>query len=83
MVLGVGAGVALIRLGIRGREHRAAVEDLIPAWAAISILLGFLVTVSLIDFALLLVVTASLWMVSQNGIAQARSAIPVVGLELW
>jgi hypothetical protein len=66
MVLGVGAGVALIRLGIRGREHRAAVEDLIPAWAAISILLGFLVTVSLIDFALLLVVTASLWMVSQN-----------------
>jgi hypothetical protein len=74
MVLGAGAGVALIRLGLRGRQARAAVEHVIPASAAISILLGFLVTVSLIDFALLLVVTAALWMVSQHIRARALAA---------
>jgi hypothetical protein len=78
MVLGAGAGVALIRLGIRGREYRAAVQGIIPASAAIAILAGFVVTVSLIDFALLLVVTASLWMVSRR-IRGRVIALSVVG----
>ena len=87
MVLGVGAGVALIRLGVRGREYRAAVEDVIPAPAAISILLGFVVTVSLIDFVLLLVVIASLWMVSKNirpsAVAASALATGLLGIAAY
>jgi hypothetical protein len=87
MVLGVGAGVALIRLGIRGREHRIAVQGVIPASAAIAILLGFIVTVSLIDFALLLVVTASLWMVSRkiraSTVAAAALATGLLGIVAY
>ncbi len=66
MVLGVGAGVALIRTGIRGPAQRDALAGVVPAWAAMLILSGFLVTVSLIDFFLLLLIVASLWMVSRT-----------------
>lgn len=66
MVLGTAAGVALIRLGLRGRAQREAIRDLVPVWSALSILAGFVVTVSLIDFFLLLLIGASLWMMSRT-----------------
>ena len=53
MVLGTGAGVALIRLGLRGGRRVPRCERIVPRWAAISILLGFVVTFSLIDLFLL------------------------------
>lgn len=77
MVLGTGAGVALIRLGLRGGVHRDAVQRIIPAWTAISILGGFVVTVSLIDFFLLLNVGASLWLVSRKISASAVATLSV------
>jgi hypothetical protein len=77
MVLGVGAGVSLIRLGMLGGAHRYAVGRIIPAWAAISVLAGFAVTVSLIDFFLLLIVTASLWIVSRRVSASAVTSVAV------
>ena len=66
MVLGTVAGVALIRLGLRGGSHRDVLRKVIPLWAAISIVAGFVVTFSLIDFFLLMVVAGSLWMVSRR-----------------
>ncbi len=66
MVLGTGAGVALIRLGLRGGAHRDCVRTVVPRWCAVSIVGGFLVTVSLIDFLLLLIVGGSLWTVSRK-----------------
>jgi hypothetical protein len=77
MVLGTGAGVALIRLGLRGGAQRDAVQRIIPAWAAISILGGFVVTVSLIDFFLLLSVSVSLWVVSRKISAGAMATLSV------
>ncbi len=75
MVLGTAAGVALIRLGLRGGLHRNALRKVIPGWAAISILAGFVVTLSLIDFFLLIVVGGSLWMVSRKISGGALAAI--------
>ena len=83
MVLGTGAGVALIRVGLCGGAHRDAVQRVIPGWAAILILGGFVVTVSLIDFFLLLIVSASLWVVSRkvsaSAIATLSAAIVLMG----
>jgi hypothetical protein len=75
MVLGTGAGVALIRLGLCGGAQRDAVQRIIPASAAILILAGFVVTVSLIDFLLLLIVCASLWVVSRKISASAIATL--------
>jgi len=83
MVLGVGAGAALIRLGLRGKSHRNAVRRVIPAWCAILILLGFVVTVSLIDVFLLFMVGASLWVISRrisaSAIATMTAAMVLIG----
>ena len=75
MVLGVGAGVSLIRLGMLGGAHRYAVRRTIPSWAAVLVLAGFAVTVSLIDFFLLLMVAASLWVVSRRISGSALTSI--------
>ena len=87
MVLGTGAGVALIRLGLRGGAHRDAVRRIIPGWTAISILGGFVVTFSLIDFFLLLVVAGSLWVVSRNisasAIATMSTATVLIGVVAY
>jgi hypothetical protein len=61
MVLGLGAGASLIRVGLIGRIHRTAISSIVPVWGALSIIGGFIATVSLIDFLLLFVVAASLW----------------------
>ena len=71
MVLGTGAGVALIRAGLRGRAQRDALQRVVPAWTAILILSGFVATFSLVDFLLLLTVGASTWMVSRKTSASA------------
>jgi hypothetical protein len=77
MVLGTGAGVALIRLGLRGKAHRDALGPIAPMWAALLILSGFVVTFSLIDIFLLLVVIAALWLISRT-----ISASAIVSLSL-
>lgn len=83
MVLGSGAGVSLLRLGLGGAAQRDAVRETVPAWAAISIMGGFIVTVSLIDFFLLAIVGASLWTVSRtisaNAIAVLFAALVFMG----
>jgi hypothetical protein len=66
MVLGLGAGVSLIRIGLIGVSHRAAISSIVPLWAAASILGGFIATVSAIDFLLLFVVAASLWTIARR-----------------
>ncbi|HVN30186.1 MAG TPA: hypothetical protein VMT64_16925 [Candidatus Binataceae bacterium] len=66
MVLGAVAGVALLRLGTRGGNYRAAVARMIPAPIAFAILAGFVVTVSLIDLVLLATIAISLWIVSRQ-----------------
>ncbi len=77
MVLGTGAGVALIRLGLRGKAHRNALQRMVPAWTAVAILAGFMVTLSLIDFFLLMVAGGSLWMVSRQISGRAVAAVAV------
>jgi hypothetical protein len=71
MVLGTAAGVALLRLGLAGGSYRETLQQLLPRWAAISVLAGFIVTLSLIDFFLLAVVAGSLWLVSRRITATA------------
>ena len=87
MVLGVGAGVALLRLGLRGRRCRIAVQDIIPRWSAIAILSGFIVTVSVVDLVLLLAIVVSLWMVSKRvgagAFATASAATIVIGVASY
>jgi len=87
MVLGVGAGVALLRLGLRGRRCRIAVQDIIPRWSAIAILSGFVVTVSVVDLVLLLAIVVSLWMVSKRvgagAFATASAATIVIGVASY
>ena len=87
MVLGTVAGVALLRLGVGGIAHRDALRKVISPWAAIIIMAGFLVTVSLVDFVLLLVVAASIWIVSRTMSAAAvfgvLSAIILIGAAAY
>ena len=87
MVLGVGAGVALLRLGLRGRRCRIAVQDIIPRWSAIAILSGFVVTVSVVDLVLLLAIVVSLWMVSKRvgagAFATASAATIVIAIASY
>lgn len=80
MVLGTVAGVALIRLGLRGGSHHDVLRKIIPLWGAISIVAGFVVTFSLIDFFLLMVVAGSLWMMSRriSGSAIATLAVATI-----
>lgn len=66
MVLGLGAGVSLIRLGVIGRIQRTAISPIVPMWVAASILGGFVASVSLIDFLLLFIVAASLWTIARS-----------------
>lgn len=82
MVLGTGAGVALIRLGLLGAAQSSALQRIVPRWAAITILLGFVVTVSLIDLFLLLIIGASMWIVSRRIRANAIAAFAVVTVLL-
>jgi hypothetical protein len=82
MVLGAGAGVALLRLGLRGREYRIAVQDIIPRWIAIAILAGFIVTVSLVDLLLLLTIAVSMWMVSRRISAGAVAAVSAAAIVI-
>jgi hypothetical protein len=77
MVLGAGAGVALLRLGLRGRDYRIAVKDIIPRWIAIAILAGFIVTISIVDLLLLLTIAVSMWLVSRRIGAGAIAAVSV------
>jgi len=83
MVLGTVAGVALMRLGIVGASQRDALIPLVPAWAAILIVAGYVVTVSLIDFILLLIVGAAIWAVplrnSKSAIGGLLAVIVVMG----
>jgi hypothetical protein len=71
MVLGTGAGVVLIRLGLGGRRQRTTLQEIVPTWAAILIVGGFVVTMSLIDCFLLLIVGACLWLVARKVSAAA------------
>ncbi|HLX37576.1 MAG TPA: hypothetical protein VKR29_07220 [Candidatus Binataceae bacterium] len=75
MVLGTVAGVAMIRLGIGGGAHRDAIRTIVSRWAAVLIMAGFVVTVSLVDFVLLMVVAASIWIVSRAMSASAMFAV--------
>ncbi|HLI79668.1 MAG TPA: hypothetical protein VKV03_06775 [Candidatus Binataceae bacterium] len=75
MVLGTIAGVALIRFGVAGVARRDAIRSVIPGWSAILIVAGFVVTVSLIDFFLLLVVSVSIWMVSRTSSASVFAGL--------
>ena len=83
MVLGTMAGVALIRVGVGGAAQRDAMRSVISRASAIPIVAGFVVTLSLIDLFLLLVVSASIWIVSRNGsvsvFAGVLGAIIVIG----
>jgi len=79
--------VALLRLGLRGRDCRIAIQEIIPRWSAIAILSGFIVTVSIVDLVLLLAIIVSLWMVSKRvgarALATASAAIIVIGIASY
>ena len=87
MVLGTVAGVALLRLGIGGATYRDAIRKIISLRSAIFIMAGFVVTVSVVDFVLLLVVAASIWFVSRAMSAGAMfgvlGAIIVIGVAAY
>jgi hypothetical protein len=75
MVLGTMAGVAMIRVGAGRSLQRDAIRSVISKSSAILIVAGFVVTVSLIDLFLLLVVSASIWIVSRNGSARVFAGV--------
>lgn len=66
VILGTATGPALLRLGLLGKEYQNAIARVIPAWAAVAILLGFLVALSLIGYFLLAAIAVSLWLVSHR-----------------
>ena len=66
MVLGLGAGVSLIRIGLLGVSYRTVISPVVPMWTAATIVGGFIATISLIDFLLLFIVAASLWTIARS-----------------
>lgn len=66
IILGVGTGPALMRLGLLGRSYQRAIARVIPQWAAVAILLGFVVALSLVGYFLLASIAVSLWLVSHR-----------------
>ncbi len=51
--LTLGLGLALIRLGAIGRTHRLNISSVVPLWAAVAIVCGYLVALSVIGWLLL------------------------------
>lgn len=59
-ILGVAAGLALLRLGLMGRTLSKSVAPVVPAWAAVLVLLGLFVALSIIGYLLLALTVFSL-----------------------
>jgi hypothetical protein len=84
--LGLMCGVALMRVGFLGREFSHAIAGLIPKWCAWAILLAFLVSISLLGFALLMIVGVACRLVIQRNVIKTFFKgiryffIPLVGI---
>ena len=59
-ILGVGAGLALLRLGLMGRAYSRSLAPVVPVWAAVLVPLGVLVALSIIGYFLLALTVFSL-----------------------
>lgn len=84
VILGIATGPALLRLGLLGRQYQSAIARVVPRWAAVAIMLGYLVALSLVGYFLLTVIAASLWVVSRRlewktVAGAAVSALAIVG----
>lgn len=66
IILGVAAGPALMRLGVAGRNSKRAIYGVVPQWAAVGIVGGFLVALSLVGYLLLALIAGSLWLAGRE-----------------
>jgi hypothetical protein len=66
VVLGVAAGPALVRLGVLGQRYRRAISSVVSRWAAVMIVLGLTVALSLLGYVLLFSTIVSLRLVSRR-----------------
>jgi len=86
LFLGMGAGVAILRLGLFGRGYKDATRSVMPRWGAIAIFLGFLVSLSILGYLQLLLTVAMVWAFSRRvRVTRALTLafrIAVVGIAL-
>jgi hypothetical protein len=67
IMLGIATGPALLRAGFFGQELKRVMKPSVPGWAAITILIGLLVSLSLVAYFDLLAITLSLaWLFRQH-----------------
>ena len=59
-ILGIGGGLALLRLGLMGRTYSRSLAPVVPAWAAVLVPIGILVALSIIGYLLLALTVFSL-----------------------
>lgn len=64
--LGMGAGVSLIRLGVLGKGMKADIAAAVPKWTAVSTLICFALTISVIGYLLLALVMVFLVAMSRR-----------------
>jgi len=62
----VGLGLSLVRLGLLGRHCQSISANLVPHWAAYSIVIGMMVTFSINSWLMFMVVLCSLFIVSSR-----------------
>lgn len=59
-ILGMAGGIALLRLGLMGSSLSRSAATVMPRWAALVVLGGFMVAISIIGYVLLALITLSL-----------------------
>jgi hypothetical protein len=65
-ILGLGSGLALVRLGIAGKELRKWVRGIVPLWSALAIVACYFLSTSLLGYLHLLLVAVAAWVVSKK-----------------
>jgi|GEM_PF-3360989 len=76
--LGAGTGLALLRLGFLGKEHRKHISSVMPYWTSVAILGGYVVSLSILGWLLLGIVGLSLFFMM--GKIKIRSLLSVGGI---
>lgn len=71
--LGLACGVALIRMGLLGKRYQRSISKAVPLWSSWCIIAGYVVSLSLLGYALLALIGLASWGVSHNLGARSMS----------
>ena len=79
--LGFSLGWAFLRLGVYGNTVRAYMKNIMPLWVAISVIIAFLLSFSLIGYLQFIFVMITLMFFVKKGKKLTRNNVIIIGLS--